>query len=157
MYEASQGTGLYSLFPPLKFLSVIFALDLPMAMSYAPDRASGKIKLFFKAMGQMVPVKAVYGDTVLETAHKNGVNLEGACEGNLACSTCHVILEESLYKRLGEPSDKEYDLIDQAFGGTSTSRLGCQLKVDKNFENAVLTIPRATKNMAVDGFKPEPH
>ncbi|ADM11818.1 adrenodoxin [Encephalitozoon intestinalis ATCC 50506] len=128
-----------------------------MDMANAPDKTSGKVGLLFKTMGKMIPVNAVYGDTVLETAHKNGVDLEGACEGNLACSTCHVILEEPLYRRLGEPSDKEYDLIDQAFGITSTSRLGCQLKIDKSFEKTVLTIPRATKNMAVDGFKPKPH
>ncbi|UTX43528.1 adrenodoxin [Encephalitozoon hellem] len=126
-------------------------------MSGAPDRTPGKIEVFFKAMGQVIPAETVCGDTVLEAAHKNGISLEGACEGNLACSTCHVILEEPLYRRLGEPSDKEYDLLDQAFGGTSTSRLGCQLKIDKSFEKAIFTIPRATKNMAVDGFKPKPH
>lgn len=126
-------------------------------MSTAPDRAPGKVGLFFKTMKQMIPVEALCGDTVLEAAHKNGVDLEGACEGSLACSTCHVVLDEPLYRRLGEPSDKEYDLIDQAFGATSTSRLGCQLRVGRGFENAVITVPRATKNMAVDGFKPKPH
>ncbi|CAD25592.1 ADRENODOXIN [Encephalitozoon cuniculi GB-M1] len=128
-----------------------------MDMFSAPDRIPEQIRIFFKTMKQVVPAKAVCGSTVLDVAHKNGVDLEGACEGNLACSTCHVILEEPLYRKLGEPSDKEYDLIDQAFGATGTSRLGCQLRVDKSFENAVFTVPRATKNMAVDGFKPKPH
>lgn len=116
-----------------------------------------KIKVFFKAAKQLIPVDALVGDTVLETAHKNNVNLEGACEGSLACSTCHVVLEDSLYKKLKEPSEKEYDLIDQGFGATSTSRLGCQVRIDRNFDKAVFTIPRATRNMAVDGFQPKPH
>ena len=126
-------------------------------MPASPDRALGKVSMFFKTAKQMIPVRALCGDSVLEAAHKSGVDLEGACEGSLACSTCHVVLSEPLYKRLGEPSDREYDLIDQAFGATSTSRLGCQLRVGKDLENAVFTIPRATKNMAVDGFKPKPH
>lgn len=120
-------------------------------------KASDMIRVLFKTMRGTVSVDAMPGDTLLEAAHKNGVNLEGACEGSLACSTCHVVLEEPLYKRLGEPSEKECDLIDQAFGATSTSRLGCQLKIDKTFSNAVFTIPRATRNMAVDGFQPKPH
>jgi ferredoxin len=90
-------------------------------------------------------------------AHKNRIDLEGACEGSLACSTCHVILDKKLYDKLGEPSDREYDLLDQAFGLTSTSRLGCQLKVDKGLENSIIKIPSATRNIAVDGYKPKPH
>lgn len=118
---------------------------------------SEKVQVFFRTAKQLLPVTATVGDTVLEVAHKNNVNLEGACEGNLACSTCHVILEESVYKKLEEPSDKEYDLIDQGFGATSTSRLGCQLKINKDFSKAIFTIPRATRNMTVDGFQPKPH
>jgi ferredoxin-2, mitochondrial len=121
------------------------------------EAAGDKIRLFFRTVKELIPVYAYQGDTVLETAHKNHVNLEGACEGSCACSTCHVILEEPLYKKLGEPSDKEYDLLDQAFGVTSTSRLGCQIKIDKSFDGAVFTIPKATRNMAVDGYQPAPH
>jgi ferredoxin-2, mitochondrial len=119
--------------------------------------AKDRIRVFFKTIKELIPVYALPGDTVLEAAHRNHVSLEGACEGNCACSTCHVILEDSLYRRLGEPSDKEYDLLDQAFGVTGTSRLGCQIKIDRSFDNAVFTIPRATRNMAVDGYQPTPH
>lgn len=129
----------------------------PKPQMAGTDKAPERVRIFFKTMKQMFPVCGVVGDTVLETAHKNDIGLEGACEGNLACSTCHVVLEDSLYKRLAEPSEKEYDLIDQAFGASSTSRLACQLRIDRGFDKAVFTIPKATRNMAVDGFQPKPH
>lgn len=102
-------------------------------------------------------VFSVPGKTLLEVAHANKIDLEGACEGSLACSTCHVILDKKLYKSLEEPSDREYDLLDQAFMPCSTSRLGCQVKVDERLRNSTIKLPRATRNMAVDGFKPQPH
>ncbi|KRH93059.1 Ferredoxin [Pseudoloma neurophilia] len=95
--------------------------------------------------------------TLLEAAHGNKIDLEGACEGSLACSTCHVILDKKVYDKLEEPSDREYDLLDQAYMPTSTSRLGCQVKCDERLQNATVKIPKATRNMAVDGFKPKPH
>lgn len=97
------------------------------------------------------------GKSLLEIAHSNKIELEGACEGSLACSTCHVILDKKLFNKLSEPSDREYDLLDQAFNPTSTSRLGCQIKCDKKLENEIIKIPKVTRNMAVDGFKPKPH
>ena len=60
------------------------------------------------------------GTSLLEVAHANDVELEGACEGSLACSTCHVILEPDVYERLKEPSDDENDMLDLAFGLTQT-------------------------------------
>ena len=85
----------------------------------------------------------------------------GACEGSLACSTCHVIVvDPAVYAQLPEPSDEENDMLDLAFGLTETSRLGCQVKV----EDAIggdgrlrVRLPTATRNMAVDGYKPKPH
>lgn len=82
--------------------------------------------------------------------------MEGACEGNLACSTCHVICEKSVFNPK-EISEKENDLLDLAFGLKSTSRLGCQIKAKKYMDNKVFEIPRATRNLAVDGYKPSHH
>lgn len=66
-------------------------------------------------------VEAPVGASMLEVAHKNDVDLEGACEGSLACSTCHVIVQdEEVYDRLGEISDDENDMLDTAFGLTET-------------------------------------
>ena len=58
---------------------------------------------------------------MLEAAHSNDIELEGACEGSLACSTCHVIVEDvAMYDKLPEPTDDENDMLDLAFGLTHT-------------------------------------
>ncbi|KAF9763735.1 Adrenodoxin like protein [Nosema granulosis] len=115
------------------------------------------IKFFFRKLGNIYTVLSPPSKSLLEVAHSNGIELEGACEGSLACSTCHVILDKDLFARLGEPSDKEYDLLDQAYGVRSTSRLGCQIKVEDLLRDRIIEIPGATRNMAVDGYIPKPH
>ncbi|EFN51934.1 hypothetical protein CHLNCDRAFT_49152 [Chlorella variabilis] len=98
------------------------------------------------------------GKSLLEAAHENEIELEGACEGSLACSTCHVIVEDQeYYDKLPEPDDDENDMLDLAFGLTDTSRLGCQILASKELDGLVVRIPSATRNMAVDGFRPKPH
>lgn len=77
--------------------------------------------------------------------------LTGACEGSVACSTCHVILPEEYYDLLPEPEDDENDMLDMAFGLTDTSRLGCQVKLTKELDGLIATLPSATRNMFVDG------
>lgn len=78
--------------------------------------------------------------------------------GSLACSTCHVILEKSVYDQLEEPSDEENDMLDLAFGLTATSRLGCQVKASSKITGPIrIKIPSVTRNMAVDGYKPPKH
>lgn len=115
------------------------------------------VKFCFRKLGSLFKVTSPKGLSLLEVAHKNKIELEGACEGSLACSTCHVILDKDLYDRLGEASDKEFDLLDQAYGLRSTSRLGCQVQVGDLLEGKVVDIPGATRNMAVDGYKPPIH
>ena len=99
------------------------------------------------------------GDNLLETAHANDVELEGACEGSLACSTCHVVFEsEDVFASLPEACDDENDMLDLAYGLTDRSRLGCQVTLERGaLDGCVVTLPRATRNFAVDGFKPKPH
>lgn len=77
--------------------------------------------------------------------------LTGACEGSVACSTCHVILTPEHYDILPEPDDDENDMLDMAFGLTDTSRLGCQVKLTREMDGMVATLPSATRNMFVDG------
>jgi ferredoxin len=69
-------------------------------------------------------------------------DLECACQGSLACSTCHVIVDKIHYPMTGEISDEENDMLDLAYGRASTSRLGCQVTLTKQLEGAVFTIPR---------------
>ena len=85
--------------------------------------------------------------SVLEIAHKHGIDLEGACEGSLACSTCHVVVDPEFYARLAEPTEDEEDMLDLAFGLTHTSRLGCQIVLTDALDGIVLKLPAATRNV----------
>jgi ferredoxin len=87
------------------------------------------------------------GQTILDIAHKNNIDLEGACEGSLACSTCHVILDTDFYNTLEPASEEEEDMLDLAFGLTTTSRLGCQIIFNKNMNGMKIKLPSATKNI----------
>ena len=96
-----------------------------------------------------IEVFAPVGMTILEAAHNSNIELEGACEGSLACSTCHVIVEESFYDRLKSSSEDEEDMLDLAFGLTATSRLGCQIILTKELDGMTLKIPSATRNVSL--------
>ena len=73
---------------------------------------------FIDRDGTPCEVKAVIGESMLEVAHSNNIDLEGACEGSLACSTCHVIVEGDMFDLLPEADDDENDMLDLAFGLT---------------------------------------
>lgn len=108
--------------------------------------------------GSSHTVKAPIGKSLLEVAHDNDIELEGACEGSLACSTCHVIVEdEAIYNKLPEPTEDELDMLDLAFGLTDTSRLGCQVIAAKELDGLRVKLPSATRNFYVDGHVPKPH
>ncbi|TAE80496.1 MAG: 2Fe-2S ferredoxin [Alphaproteobacteria bacterium] len=91
-------------------------------------------------------VSADVGTSVLEVAHKHQIPLEGACEGSLACSTCHVIVEDTFFDKLVPPSEDEEDMLDLAFGLTHTSRLGCQILITDALDGLRVRLPSATKN-----------
>jgi 2Fe-2S ferredoxin len=95
-------------------------------------------------------IDAPNGISLLEVAHKNDISLEGACEGSLACSTCHVVIDESFYDQLPAASDDEEDMLDLAFGLTHTSRLGCQIMMNDSLDGLKVKLPAATRNMMVD-------
>lgn len=122
----------------------------------ALERAKETVNILFKQLGKIFKVSAEKGKSLLQVAHANGVPLEGACEGSLACSTCHVICDPSAFRE-EEISERENDLLDLAYGLKPTSRLGCQVIVDESMEGKTFEIPRATRNLAVDGYKPPAH
>jgi len=95
-------------------------------------------------------VEAPLGLSVLEIAHRNGIDLEGACEGSLACSTCHVIVDKAWYGKLNAAKEEEEDMLDLAFGLTHTSRLGCQILITEALDGLVVSLPAATRNMMVE-------
>ena len=105
---------------------------------------------FIFADGHEKEVDAPNGISVLEIAHKNEIPLEGACEGSLACSTCHVIVEEGFFDQLPEAKEEEEDMLDLAFGLTHTSRLGCQIIMNDGLDGLRFKLPAATRNMMVD-------
>ena len=91
--------------------------------------------------GQTYAVEAAVGKTVLDAALDNEVDIEAACGGELACSTCHVILEQTLYDKLEPPDEEEEDMLDLAWGLEDTSRLCCQIKVSPQLKDAKFVIP----------------
>jgi len=106
-----------------------------------------KIKVIFVEGEKETEVEALVGLSILEVAHDNDIDLEGACEGSLACATCHVVLEDTIYNTLEEPEEAEEDMLDLAFGLTHTSRLGCQIILTKQLDGMRIKLPSATRNI----------
>src|SRR5246127_2962836 len=102
---------------------------------------------FIKQDGTPVEVEAPLGLSVLEIAHRNDIDLEGACEGSLACSTCHVIVDPEWYDLLEEASEDEEDMLDLAFNLTKTSRLGCQMSIAEQLDGLTVRLPEAARNL----------
>lgn len=114
---------------------------------------SDSILFSFVEKGIEKKIIAQKGERLLDLAKKYKINLEGACEGNCACSTCHVIFNENLYDKLPKPTEEEEDMLELAFGLTPTSRLACQVKVDKNFMNQKIIIPDKQRNFSIERMK----
>lgn len=106
--------------------------------------------VFVERDGNRKEVEAPLGLSVLEIAHRNDVDIEGACEGSMACSTCHVIVDPAWYGKLGEASEDEEDMLDLAFGLTATSRLGCQIIISEELDGLTVALPAETRNMLLD-------
>lgn len=105
---------------------------------------------FVERDGNRKEVEAPVGLSLLEIAHRNDVDIEGACEGSLACSTCHVIVEDGWYPRLEEASEDEEDMLDLAFDLQRTSRLGCQIIITEALDGLVVHLPGETRNMLLE-------
>lgn len=111
------------------------------------------LKVVFSFKDKLFPVLAKKGVTLLEAAHSNGVPLQGACEGSLACTTCHVVLDPETYRRtVSSLTEKEEDLLDQAKHLTHTSRLGCQLRLSQLFHQKTVHIP-VSRNIGEEVLK----
>ena len=104
---------------------------------------------FLHSDGSRLEVDAALGLSILEVARQHDINIEGACEGSLACATCHVIVEPDQFDLLPEISEDEEDMLDLAFALTHTSRLGCQIIMCEEFDGLVVTLPPATRNVMV--------
>ena len=102
---------------------------------------------FIERNGLPREVEAPIGLSVLEVAHKYGVDIEGACEGSLACSTCPVIVDPAWADKLAKPTEDEEDMLDLAFGLEKTSRLGCQIVITEALDGLTVKLPSATRNV----------
>ena len=96
---------------------------------------------FIERNGLPREVEAPIGLSVLEVAHKYGVDIEGACEGSLACATCHVVIDPSWFGKLAAPTEDEEDMLDLAFALERTSRLGCQIVITDALDGLRVRLP----------------
>ncbi len=110
------------------------------------SRAMPKI-IFIEQNGNRREIDVPVGLSVMEIAHLHNIDLEGACEGSLACSTCHVIVDAEDFDRLSEPSEDEEDMLDLAFGLTETSRLGCQIIMTEELDGLTVALPLETHDL----------
>lgn len=102
---------------------------------------------FIAADGSIREVEARPGDRLLDVGQADGQPLEGTCEGQMACSTCHVIVDEPDFARLPPASENEEDMLDLAAGATRTSRLSCQIWLSEALDGLTVRIPGEARNM----------
>jgi 2Fe-2S ferredoxin len=98
----------------------------------------------------VISVEAKVGLSILEVAHKNDIDIEGACGGSLACSTCHIIVDEVDFLKLEPASEDEEDMLDLAFDLQKTSRLCCQIIVTEKLDGMTCKLPQATRNILLE-------
>ncbi|KQS01413.1 2Fe-2S ferredoxin [Sphingomonas sp. Leaf357] len=98
--------------------------------------------------GAVREVRGAAGDRLLDLAQADGQPLEGTCEGQMACSTCHVIVAAEDFARLPNASEDEEDMLDLAMGATRTSRLACQIWLDAAWGELTVRIPGEARNMS---------
>ena len=102
---------------------------------------------FIGVDGTLREVDAAPGARLLEVAQADGQPLEGTCEGQMACSTCHVIVAAEDFARLPPPSEDEEDMLDLAAGATRTSRLACQILLTPDLNQLTVRMPGEVRNM----------
>ena len=103
---------------------------------------------FVSADGTTVSeIRGKPGDRLLDLAQADGQPLEGTCEGQMACSTCHVHVEAADYDKLPPPTEMEDDMLDLAADLRRTSRLACQIWLTEGMESLTVRIPGAVHNM----------
>uniref|UniRef100_A0A672I1S2 2Fe-2S ferredoxin-type domain-containing protein n=1 Tax=Salarias fasciatus TaxID=181472 RepID=A0A672I1S2_SALFA len=125
----------------------LFRLSLKSILN--PHRAEKVTVHFVNRDGEKITVKGSPGDSLLDVVINEDLDFDGfgACEGTLACSTCHLIFDEETYKKLGPVTDEEMDMLDLAYSLTDTSRLGCQVCLSKSLEGIVARVPETISDI----------
>ena len=104
---------------------------------------------FITAQGDKVEASAAAGDCLLDVAQNADMPLEGTCEGQMACSTCHVIIAPDWFGKLPRASEDEEDMLDLATGATSKSRLSCQISLTEDLDGLEVRIPTEARDMQI--------
>ncbi|MDZ4307793.1 2Fe-2S iron-sulfur cluster-binding protein [Allopontixanthobacter sp.] len=102
---------------------------------------------FIAANGAITETEAEAGLSLLDAAQAAGMPLEGTCEGQMACSTCHVVIGTEWFDRLKDASEEEEDMLDLAAGVTRTSRLSCQILLSAELDGLEVHIPPESRDM----------
>lgn len=97
--------------------------------------------------GTVTRAAATPGERLLHVGQRAGQPLEGTCEGDLACATCHVIVDAADFDRLPPASEEEEDMLDLARGATRTSRLSCQIELTPELDGLTVWLPGGDRNM----------
>ena len=103
---------------------------------------------FETPQGELVEAEAAEGDVLLTVAQDAGMPLEGTCEGQMACSTCHVIVERDWFAALPDATEEEEDMLDLAYGVRPTSRLACQIVLEEELDGLTVAIPAEARDMS---------
>ena len=103
---------------------------------------------FVTSEGDRVDATGEPGDSLLRVAQAAGMPLEGTCEGQMACSTCHVVVDKDWFDRLPEASEEEEDMLDLAAGVRRTSRLSCQIVLGEELDGLTVSIPAESHDMS---------
>ena len=99
--------------------------------------------IFYKEKGMRTEIEVQPGQTLLEVAREHDIDIEGTCEGNLACATCHVIVHKDWSSKIPQATEDERDMLDLVNGLTVNSRLGCQIKVTGDLNGLIVFVPVA--------------
>lgn len=102
---------------------------------------------FITAQGEKIVAEGDEGTSLLEAGQAAGMPLEGTCEGQMACSTCHVVVDPDWFARLAPASDDEEDMLDLAAGVERHSRLSCQIMLAPDLEGLTVRIPAESHDM----------
>jgi 2Fe-2S ferredoxin len=105
--------------------------------------------VFIEPNGIEREVEAPLGKSLLDIAQANNIQIEGACEGSLACSTCHVIVKDDWFGRIKPIKEEESDMLDLAYGLTRYSRLCCQILMSEDLDGLVVSLPLETHNLMI--------
>lgn len=103
--------------------------------------------VFIDRSGKRLEFTGKSGISLMQLAKNNGIDMEGACEGCMACSTCHVIVDKDWAGKLAKAAEAEVDMLDLTYGVTPTSRLACQITLTPALDGLTVRLPQSTRNM----------